>query len=73
MKALTLFGAVLVILGIGGLVYGGVTYTTKDKVLDLGSIQATAEEQHHVPIPQIACIAAVVAGVIFVAVSMKRT
>ena len=72
MKPLTLVGAILVILGIGGLVYGTLTYTTKDKVLDLGPIQATAKTEHHVQIPQIASIAAVLAGVIFVVMSTKR-
>jgi uncharacterized membrane protein YidH (DUF202 family) len=72
MKPLTLVGAVLVILGIGGLVYGSLNYTTKEKVLDIGPIQATADEEHHVPIPQIASIAAVIAGVAFVVISSKR-
>jgi uncharacterized membrane protein YidH (DUF202 family) len=73
MKAFTVIGAVLVLLGIGGLVYGGLTYTTREKVLDIGPIEATAEKDHHVPIPEIASILAVIAGVVFVAVSMKRS
>ncbi len=72
MKSFSLIGIVLVVLGIGGLVYGSLNYTTKEKVLDLGPIEATAEKEHHVPIPEIASIAAIVAGIIFVAVSMKR-
>lgn len=73
MKSLTLIGAVLVVLGIVGLVYGGLTYTTDKKVLDIGPIQATAKEEHQVPIPEIASIAAVIAGVAIVALGVKRS
>jgi hypothetical protein len=73
MKSLTLVGAILVILGIAGLIYGGLTYTTDKKVLDIGPIEATAKEEHHVPIPEIASIVAVIAGVVIVALGVKRS
>jgi len=72
MKSLTIVGALLVLFGIGGLIYGSVSYTSKEKVLDIGPIEATAEEKHTLPIPEIASIAALIAGVVMVAVSLKR-
>jgi hypothetical protein len=39
-----MLGVVLVLVGVAGLVYEGVTYTSRETVLDIGPIQATAEE-----------------------------
>ena len=38
------------------------TFTETKQVLDIGPLQLRAEEQHNVPIPTIAGIAAVIAG-----------
>jgi hypothetical protein len=73
MKPLAFGGGMLIILGIAGLIYGRLNYTTEDKVLDLGPIHATAETNHTVPIPDIASITAVVAGLVLVAIGVKRT
>ena len=42
MKVASLVGILLIVLGIIGLAYGGITYTRKEKVVDIGPIQATA-------------------------------
>jgi hypothetical protein len=47
-------GIILIALGVFGLAWGGFTYTTREKVLDLGPIHATRDETHHVPLPPIA-------------------
>jgi uncharacterized membrane protein YidH (DUF202 family) len=73
MKALNIVGVLLILLGIAGLVYGHVNYTSRDKVLDLGPIHATAETEHTIPIPDIASIAAILAGLALVVVGLKRT
>ena len=62
MRNLMLFGIVLMVLGIGALIIPNVTFTETKKVLDLGPLQVRSEEQHNIPIPTIAGIAAVVAG-----------
>jgi uncharacterized membrane protein HdeD (DUF308 family) len=66
MKPVAILGIVLIVLGIGALAYQGFTYTTREKVLDLGPLQATAERQKTVPLPPIVGIVAVVAGVALV-------
>jgi hypothetical protein len=53
---------VLILLGIVGLAFGHISWTSKKTVLDIGPIQATAEEEHRLPIPDIAAVVAVVAG-----------
>ena len=57
-------GALLIGLGLIGLVWGGITYTTQKKVIDIGPIQATHAERHSIPIPPIAGAVALVGGVV---------
>jgi hypothetical protein len=62
MRNLLLIGVVMVVLGIAGLIIQNVTFTETKHVLNVGPRQVTAEEQHNVPIPTIAGLAAVIAG-----------
>jgi len=62
MRHLLLGGFVVLVLGIAGLIIQNVTFTETTHVLDVGPLQIRAEEQHNVPIPTIAGIAAVIAG-----------
>ena len=56
-------GVILIVLGIIGLAYGGFTYTTKEKVIDVGPIEATRDKTHTVPLPPIAGAIALVGGI----------
>ena len=60
-------GIVLVVLGVIGLAWGGFTYTTREKVIDLGPIQATREKTHTVPLPPIFGAVALVGGIALLA------
>ena len=62
MRNLLLIGVVTVLLGIAGLIVQNVSFTETKHVLNVGPLQVTAEEQHNVPIPTIAGLAAVIAG-----------
>lgn len=62
MRHLLLVGFVLVVLGIAGLIVQNVTFTETKQVLDVGPLQLRTEEQHDVPIPTIAGLTAVIAG-----------
>ena len=59
-------GAILVVLGVLALVYGGIRYTKQEKVIDVGPIEATVEHQKTVPLPPLAGAVAVVAGIILI-------
>ena len=59
-----LVGIVLVILGVVGLAYGGVTWTTKEKVVDLGPLQVTHDKTQSLPLPPIAGGICLIAGVV---------
>ena len=54
----------MIVLGLIGLAWGGFTYTTRQKMLDVGPIHATREKTHTVPVPPIAGLAALIGGVV---------
>ena len=62
MRNLASIGIVLIVIGIVALVVQNVRFTETRKVVDLGPLQVRSEEQHNIPIPTVAGIAAVVAG-----------
>ena len=62
----------LIVLGLLALAYQGITYTSREKVIDLGPIQATAERQRTIPLPPIMGIVAVAAGVALVVVGVRK-
>jgi hypothetical protein len=72
MKPLTILGIGLIVLGLAALVYQGVTYTTREKVLDIGPISATAERTRQIPLPPVVGIVAVAAGVALVVVGARK-
>jgi hypothetical protein len=73
MKPLSIAGIALIVLGLAALAYQRFSYTTRETVIDIGPIQATAERHKTVPLPPIVGIVAVVAGVgLLVAGSRKR-
>jgi hypothetical protein len=57
-------GIVLIALGVLALVYQGITYTTKEKVLDLGPLKAEVEKEKTIPLPPILGVVAIAAGVV---------
>jgi len=64
-------GLILIVLGLLGLAWGGITYTTHEKVLDIGPIHATHEEKHTVPLPPLAGAMALIAGAALLATARK--
>ena len=73
MKPGTIIGLILIVLGVVGFALGGFSFTHREKVLDVGPIEATAEDKETVPIPPILAGLALVGGVVLVAASARRT
>jgi uncharacterized membrane protein len=71
MRSLTIVGAILVILGIAGLAFNQFSYSENKPILDAGPIHVAAEKEHHVAIPTIAAVAALVAGLGLIVVSRR--
>jgi hypothetical protein len=73
MKSTAMIGVFLVLLGVAALVYQGITYTTRETVLDLGPIQATKETTKTVPLPPLLGGMALLGGVVLIALNAKRS
>ena len=66
-----LIGVLLIVFGIVAMVLGGIRYTTREKVLDIGPIEATADKHHEIPLSPIVGIASVVGGIVLVVVGSR--
>lgn len=72
MTATRILGAVLVIVGLVGLLWGGVFWTRERTVLDIGPIEAKAQEREGVPISPIVGGLVLVAGVVLLIVPSRK-
>ena len=65
-------GLILIGLGVLGLVWGGFTYTTREKLIDIGPIHASHYEEHTVPLPPIAGAVILIGGIALLATGVKE-
>jgi uncharacterized membrane protein HdeD (DUF308 family) len=72
MKPMTIAGIVLVVLGIAALIYGGISYTTRETVVDIGPIQATADRERRLPLPPLVGIVAVAGGIALLVAGVRK-
>jgi uncharacterized membrane protein YidH (DUF202 family) len=72
-KPITLVGAVLIILGVLALAYQGITYTTREKVIDLGPLKASIDKEKNIPLPPIVGALALAGGVVLVIVGARKS
>jgi len=73
MKSFTLIGIILIVVGVIGLIYGGITYTSKKDVVDFGSVKVQMETKEQIPLSPILGGTAVVVGIVLVVVGQRRT
>jgi hypothetical protein len=59
-------GFILIVIGIVGLLYGGLTWTRKDKVVDLGAVEISRDKHESLPVPPVIGAILLVAGVAMV-------
>jgi uncharacterized membrane protein HdeD (DUF308 family) len=72
MKPIALVGIALIVLGLAALVYQGITYTTRETVLDIGPIHATTERERTFPLSPVVGIAAVAGGVALAIAGVRK-
>jgi hypothetical protein len=73
MKTASIAGIVLIVLGIIGLIYQGVSYTKRKDVLDVGPIHATKDTHETIPIPPVLGGIALVGGIALLVAGAKST
>ena len=70
---ITLIGIALIVLGIVAFAYQGITYTSREKIIDIGPIQATADTQKTIPLPPLLGGLVVAGGIVLVMVGAKKS
>ena len=72
-KSITLVGIALILLGIVAFAYQGITYTSREKVIDVGPLQATVDTKKTIPLSPLFGGLVLVGGIVLVVVGTKKS
>lgn len=72
MKTYTVIGIVLIVIGIFAFAYQGFSFSTREKVVDIGPIHLTAEKTRTIPLPPIVGGISLVGGILLLVVGKKK-
>ena len=72
MRTTTLIAIILIAIGIVAFGYQGISYTTKENVVDIGPLKVTTEKTNTLPLPPIVGGIALVGGIVLLAVGRKK-
>lgn len=73
MNILTIIGIILIVLGVAGLIYGGITYTSSKNVLDVGSMHIQIDQKKQIPMSPIAGVAGAAIGVVLILIGRRQS
>lgn len=73
MKTYTLIGIILIVIGIIAFAYQGITYTTREKVVDIGPIHMSADKTKTFPIPPIVGGLTLLGGIAMLVAGYKKS
>ncbi|MGE0087361.1 MAG: DUF3185 domain-containing protein [Desulfococcaceae bacterium] len=72
MRITTVIAIALIVLGIAAFGYQGISYTTREKVVDIGPLEMTAEKTRTFPLPPIAGGIALAGGIVLLLTMRKK-
>ncbi|HEV8441035.1 MAG TPA: DUF3185 domain-containing protein [Methylomirabilota bacterium] len=72
MKPAVAIGAILIVLGVISLAYQGITYRTRETVIDIGPLKASVEKEKTIPLPPILGGLALVGGVVILIAGTRK-
>ena len=72
MKPISILGVALIALGVVALIYQGITYTSRETVIDIGPIHATADREKTLPLSPVLGVVAVAGGVVLLVAGMRK-
>lgn len=73
MKSYTLIGVLLIGIGIAAFAYQGISYTTREKVVDVGPIHMTADKTRTLPLPPIVGAVALAGGIALLVMGVRKS
>jgi uncharacterized membrane protein YidH (DUF202 family) len=71
MKPTAMIAAILIVIGVIALAYGGLSFTTKEKVAEVGPLKLEKDKTHSVSLPPILGVVALVGGVALLVVGRR--
>ena len=71
MKSTSTAAIILIVLGVVVLLYQGITYTTEEKILEIGPIEASTETTKTIPLPPIVGALSLVGGIVLLVASAR--
>jgi uncharacterized membrane protein len=72
-KSITLVGIALILLGIVAFAYQGISYTSREKVIDVGPLQASIDTKKTIPLSPLLGGLVLVGGIVLVVVGTKKS
>jgi len=72
MRPGTVLGALLILAGVIALSLGGFSFTTRDKVAEVGPVEVTAQQRRSMPLPPLLGGLAIVGGVVLIVVGSRK-
>ena len=73
MKAYNIIAVILIVIGIIAFAYQGITYTTREKVAEIGTVEVTAEKTKTLPLPPIVGAISLVGGIVLLVIGNKKS
>lgn len=73
MKTTLILAVVLIVVGIAAFGYQGISYTTREKVVDIGPLTVTADKTRTIPLPPIVGAVALIGGIALLVLGRKNT
>jgi drug/metabolite transporter (DMT)-like permease len=73
LKTYTLIGIILIVVGIAAFAYQGISYTTREQVVDLGPVHMSADKTRTIPLSPIVGALALVGGVVLLVAGSKKS
>jgi uncharacterized membrane protein len=73
MKTIFIVGIILIVLGIAALAFQSITFTTDEKVAEVGPIEVTKESKRTIPMPPLLGALALAGGVLMIIVAGRKS
>ncbi len=72
MKFITVLGILLTAIGVISLIYQGVTFTTREKVIQFGPVQAYKEKNKTISLSPVIGMLAIAGGVMLIVAGVRK-
>ena len=72
MKVITIVGILLTAIGVISLIYQGVSFTTREPLVQFGPVQAYREKRKTIPLPPIIGVLAIAGGILLIVTGVRK-